>query len=158
MGRAHSGKYRNLHRARRIGFYHGVGAPTGPPLGASTLRFAPPRYPEPSSTLAPAAAHNTRRYEHPLFGVSWPIGAGLCRLSRRRELPLYGVLGNSCRLSPMKIAPVPSQQPVVDTVLIGSPLLVVLRSGALVTHPDLLHHPARSRVAPQVLRVDAVQP
>src|SRR5215216_940638 len=29
-----------LPRARRIGLYHGVGAPTGPPLGASTLRFA----------------------------------------------------------------------------------------------------------------------
>src|SRR5215203_5271830 len=74
------------------------------------------------------------------------------------ELRVDGVLGNSCRLSPMKIAPVPSQQPVVDTVLIGSPLLVVLRSGPFVTHPDLLHHPARGRVASQVLRVDAVQP
>jgi hypothetical protein len=29
-------------RARRIGFYHGVGAPTEPPLGAPTLRFARP--------------------------------------------------------------------------------------------------------------------
>src|SRR5215212_6125733 len=74
------------------------------------------------------------------------------------ELRPNGVLGNPCRLSPMKIAPVPSQQPVVDTVLIGSPLLVVLWSGALVTHPNLLHHPARGRVTPQVLRVDAVQP
>src|SRR5215216_2043646 len=80
------------------------------------------------------------------------------RESPECELRLYSVLGNSCRLSPMKIAPVPSQHPVVDTVLIGSPLLVVLRSGALVTHPDLLHHPSRGWVAPQVLRVDAVQP
>ena len=31
----------NFLRARRIGFYHGVGASTEPPLGAPTLRFAP---------------------------------------------------------------------------------------------------------------------
>src|SRR5215204_5526520 len=74
------------------------------------------------------------------------------------ELRVDGVLGNSCRLSPMKIAPVPSQQPVVETVLIGSPLLVVLRSRPFLPLPVLLHLPPRGRVAPQVLRVDAVQP
>lgn len=31
------------------------------------------------------------RYEHPPFGVSGPIGVGLCRLSRRCELRLDGV-------------------------------------------------------------------
>src|SRR5919107_3863110 len=103
----------------------------------------------------PALRHDgTRRNLSHLAGLcstNYPEGAS-------GELRLHGVLGNSCRLSPMKIAPVPSQQPVVHTVLIGSPLLVVLRSDALVTHPDLLHHPARGRVAPQVLRVDAVHP
>src|SRR5215217_3867039 len=34
-----------LPRARLIGFYHRVGAPTGPPLGAPTLRFALVSYP-----------------------------------------------------------------------------------------------------------------
>jgi|SRR5215208_3067401 len=62
-----------LHpRARLTGFYHGVGAPTGPPLGAPTLRFAPPRCPKPSLALTSAVlAHNIRRYGHPLFGISW---------------------------------------------------------------------------------------
>jgi hypothetical protein len=40
-------------------------------------------------------AHNTRRYERPIVGGLGPIGAGLCRLSRRRELRLYGVLRSS---------------------------------------------------------------
>src|SRR5215208_3389716 len=33
----------HIPRARRTGFSHGVGAPTGPPLGVPTLRFAPLR-------------------------------------------------------------------------------------------------------------------
>src|SRR5215211_610549 len=74
------------------------------------------------------------------------------------EVRRHGVLGNSYRLSPMETAPVGSQQPVFDTVFVGSPLLVVLRSGTFVTHPDLLHHPPGGRVAPEVLRVDAVKP
>src|SRR5215207_3301760 len=42
-------------RARRTGFHHGVGAPTGPPLGAPILRIAPSRCPKPSLALTPAA-------------------------------------------------------------------------------------------------------
>ena len=41
--------------ARYTGFYHGVGAPTGPPLGAPILRIAPYRCPKPSLALTPAA-------------------------------------------------------------------------------------------------------
>src|SRR5215217_2115477 len=41
--------------ARYTGFYHGVGAPTGPPLGAPILRIAPSRCPKPSLALTPAA-------------------------------------------------------------------------------------------------------
>src|SRR5215217_7760048 len=41
------------------------------------LRIASSRCPKPSSALVRAAAHNTRRYEHPLVGGSGPIGAGL---------------------------------------------------------------------------------
>ena len=68
-----------LPRARRTGFYHRVGAPTGPPLGAPTLRFAPSRFPKPSLTLAPAVlAHNTLRYGHPPSGAPGLSGAGLC--------------------------------------------------------------------------------
>src|SRR5215204_5481551 len=81
-----------------------------------------------------------------------------CVEGKFSELRPNGVLGNSCRLSSMETAPVASQQPVVDTVFVGSPLLVVLRSGTFVTHPDLLHHPPGGRVAPEVLRVDAVKP
>ena len=44
----------NFLRARRIGLYHGVGAPTAPSPGAPALRFAPPRYPKPSLALTPA--------------------------------------------------------------------------------------------------------
>jgi hypothetical protein len=39
--------------------------------------------------------HNTRRCEHPSSGVPGSIGVGLCRLSRRRELRLNGVLRSS---------------------------------------------------------------
>src|SRR5215207_10941148 len=47
VGRAHLREHcDNSPRARLTGFYHGVGAPTGPPLGASTLRFAPPQPPK----------------------------------------------------------------------------------------------------------------
>ena len=74
------------------------------------------------------------------------------------ELGPNGVLGNSCGLSSTETAPVASQQPVFDGVLVGPPPLVVLRPGALVAHPDLLHHPPGGRVAPEVLRVDAVKP
>src|SRR5215208_7736174 len=41
--------------ARYTGFYHGVGAPTGPPPGAPILRIAPSRCPKPSLALMPAA-------------------------------------------------------------------------------------------------------
>src|SRR5215208_4005619 len=41
----------HMPRARRIGFYHGVGAPTGPPYGALTLRFALVSYPTSSVAL-----------------------------------------------------------------------------------------------------------
>ena len=43
-GAGTSTRHSNLLRARRTGIYHGVGAPTGPPLGAPTLRYALPRY------------------------------------------------------------------------------------------------------------------
>jgi hypothetical protein len=60
-----------------------------------TLRFAPLRCPKPSSASTPAGlqrAHNTRRYEHPFAGGPGPIGPRPSELSRRRELPVYGVL------------------------------------------------------------------
>src|SRR5215210_6416367 len=46
--------------------------------------FASPR-PDalsPPPPLPLRRAHNTRRYGHPLFGVSWPIGAGLCAMRK----------------------------------------------------------------------------
>ena len=48
VGRAHCGHPSILLRARRTGFSHGVGAPTGPRCGAPALRFAPSRCPKPS--------------------------------------------------------------------------------------------------------------
>src|SRR5215218_2369546 len=48
---------RSFLRARRIGFYHGVGAPTGPPLGAPARRFAPPRCPKPSPLCGCVRVH-----------------------------------------------------------------------------------------------------
>jgi hypothetical protein len=74
-------------RARRTGFYHGVGAPSRQGSGP----FALPR-PDALSPLLnnPVfAAHNTRRYGHPSSGAPGPIGVGGCRLSPRRELLLY---------------------------------------------------------------------
>jgi hypothetical protein len=66
----------NSPRARRIGFSHRAGA-----FYSTWLRpFALPR-PDalsPFQAALPAAAHNTRRYEHPLFGGRGPIGTGLC--------------------------------------------------------------------------------
>jgi hypothetical protein len=67
-------------------------------VGTPTLRFAPLRCPKPSSASTPAGlqrAHNTRRYEHPFAGGSGPIGPRPSELSRRRELPVYGVLRSS---------------------------------------------------------------
>src|SRR5215204_658521 len=73
-----------LHpRARRTGFYHRVGAPTGPPLGAPTLRFAPPRCPKPSSALPPVAGAEYSTIWASPRRRSWSIGVGLCCPSER---------------------------------------------------------------------------
>src|SRR5215212_12083330 len=55
--------------------YHGVGAPTAP-LGAPTLRCAPPQSPKrtpPRFTLI-VVAQNTRRYGHPCWSTLVPSG------------------------------------------------------------------------------------
>jgi hypothetical protein len=66
---------------------------------AFALPSAPPR-PHALSPPRPRSlrrAHNTRRYEHPLFGVSCPIGVGRCKLSRRCELRQGEVLRSALR-------------------------------------------------------------
>jgi hypothetical protein len=40
-------------------------------------------------------ASGTRACEFTLAGRPGPIGAGLCSLSERRELPIYGILRSS---------------------------------------------------------------
>jgi hypothetical protein len=74
-------------------------------LGTLAHRFAPAQRPKPSpDRTAPVScgvlcphtpAHNTHQRVRPLAGGPGPIGTGLGRLSRQRELRLYGVLGSS---------------------------------------------------------------
>jgi hypothetical protein len=80
VGRAHPirSTWGNFLRARRTGFSHRVGASC-----PTWLRpFALP-HPDALSPLSHASAR------------PWPIGAGICRLSRWPELRLNGVLGST---------------------------------------------------------------
>jgi hypothetical protein len=99
----------NIPRARRTGFSHRVGAP-----GPTRLRpFALPRpdalsLARPNTRCSDVVCADTnvrgRVAGTDLAGGPGPIGVGLCRLSRRRELRLDGVLGSSSAQGSLKLA------------------------------------------------------
>src|SRR5215204_2525625 len=92
-------------RARRTGFYHRVGVSLV--YFSPALRFATSRSPKPRAHARVADCKNSIFAAANLCPrtptcdpddmsipspAAWPIGPRLCRLSRRRELRLYGVL------------------------------------------------------------------
>src|SRR5829696_3554990 len=88
-------------RARPTGFYHGVGAPTGPLYGALALRSA---HPDAAGVVICTLGPQTPNSVQYPSGAPGPIRAARGGLSRCRELRLYGVFRRSFELALLPVA------------------------------------------------------